>query len=97
MSSRTVTVAAVQSALTDDRDQNVARMSERPEDGVTNRWGRVHDVPNLYVTDGSLFTSSGAPNPTLTIVAPMTVLGIFDRLESSTASSTNQSADRPTA
>jgi choline dehydrogenase-like flavoprotein len=47
----------------------VARMSERPEDGVTNRWGRLHDVPNLFVSDGSVFTSSAAPNPTLTIVA----------------------------
>jgi choline dehydrogenase-like flavoprotein len=44
-------------------------MSERPGDGVTNRWGRLHDVPNLFVSDGSVFTSSAAPNPTLTIVA----------------------------
>jgi len=50
-------------------NMGVARMSERPEDGVTNRWGRLHDIPNLFVTDGSLFTSSAAPNPTLTIVA----------------------------
>jgi choline dehydrogenase-like flavoprotein len=50
-------------------NMGVARMSERPADGVTNRWGRLHDVPNLYVSDGSLFTSSAAPNPTLTIVA----------------------------
>jgi len=50
-------------------NMGVARMSERPEDGVTNRWGRLHDIPNLFVSDGSLFTSSAAPNPTLTIVA----------------------------
>ena len=42
-------------------------MSERPEDGVTNRWGQVHDIPNLFVSDGSVFTSSAAANPTLTI------------------------------
>jgi choline dehydrogenase-like flavoprotein len=47
----------------------VARMSEDPADGVTNRWGRLHDMPNLFVSDGSLFPSSAAPNPTLTIVA----------------------------
>jgi len=29
----------------------------------------VHDIPNLFVSDGSLFSSSAAPNPTLTIVA----------------------------
>jgi choline dehydrogenase-like flavoprotein len=26
-------------------------------------------MPNLYVSDGSVFTTSAAPNPTLTIVA----------------------------
>lgn len=46
-----------------------ARMSERPEDGVTDAWGRTHDVPNLFVSDGSLFTTGAAANPTLTIVA----------------------------
>ena len=46
-----------------------SRMSERPEDGVTDRWGRAHDVPNLFVSDGSLFTTGAAANPTLTIVA----------------------------
>lgn len=50
-------------------NMGVARMSERPADGVTDRWGRVHDIPNLFVSDGSLFSSSAAPNPTLTIVA----------------------------
>jgi choline dehydrogenase-like flavoprotein len=46
-----------------------ARMSERPEDGVVDRWGRAHDVPNLFVSDGSVFTTGAAANPTLTIVA----------------------------
>ena len=50
-------------------NMGVARMSERPADGVTNRWGRLHEMPNLFVSDGSLFPSSAAPNPTLTIVA----------------------------
>ncbi|EPX83555.1 GMC family oxidoreductase [Salipiger mucosus] len=45
------------------------RMSERPEDGVVNRNGRAHDVPNLYISDGSQFTTGAAENPTLTIVA----------------------------
>ena len=44
-------------------------MSERPEDGVVDRWGASHDVPNLFVGDGSVFTTSAAANPTLTIVA----------------------------
>lgn len=45
------------------------RMSAKPRDGVLNKWGRTHDVKNLFVSDGSQFTSSGACNPTLTIVA----------------------------
>jgi len=45
------------------------RMSAKPRDGVVNKWGRTHDVKNLYISDGSQFTSSGACNPTLTIVA----------------------------
>ena len=46
-----------------------ARMSARPEDGVVNAFGQAHDVPNLFVSDGSQFTSGAAANPTLTIVA----------------------------
>ena len=50
-------------------NMGVARMSARPDDGVTNAFGQAHDVENLFVSDGSVFTSSGAENPTLTIVA----------------------------
>jgi choline dehydrogenase-like flavoprotein len=46
-----------------------ARMSAHPAHGVTNPHGRSHEVPNLFVSDGSVFTSAGAANPTLTIVA----------------------------
>ena len=46
-----------------------ARMSERPEDGVVNKFGQAHDVPNLFVSDASQFTTGAAANPTLTIVA----------------------------
>jgi len=45
------------------------RMSRSPQDGVVDGFGRAHDVPNLYVSDGSVMTTSGAANPTLTIVA----------------------------
>jgi choline dehydrogenase-like flavoprotein len=46
-----------------------ARMSLRPEDGVVNAFGQAHDVPNLFVSDASQFTTGAAANPTLTIVA----------------------------
>ena len=45
------------------------RMSENPADGVVNKWGQTHDVANLFVSDGSQFTTGGAENPTLTIVS----------------------------
>ena len=45
------------------------RMSEKPRDGVVNKWGRSHEIPNLFVSDGSVFTTGGCENPTLTIVA----------------------------
>jgi choline dehydrogenase-like flavoprotein len=44
-------------------------MSEKPRDGVVNKFGRSHDVKNLFVSDGSQFTSGAACNPTLTIVS----------------------------
>ena len=46
-----------------------ARMSSDPRDGVTNAWGQTHDIGNLFVSDGSAFSSPGSANPTLTIVA----------------------------
>ena len=45
------------------------RMSDKPSDGVVNKWGQTHDIKNLFVSDGSQFTTGGAENPTLTIVA----------------------------
>ncbi len=45
------------------------RMSENAADGVVNRWGQSHDIANLFVSDGSQFTTGAAENPTLTIVA----------------------------
>jgi choline dehydrogenase-like flavoprotein len=46
-----------------------ARMSRRPEDGVTNQWGQSHEVKNLFISDGSALSTPGCANPTLTIVA----------------------------
>lgn len=44
------------------------RMSAHPRDGVCNKWGQTHDVTNLFISDGSQFTTSAGENPTLTIV-----------------------------
>ncbi len=45
------------------------RMGTDPHDSVVDQWGRVHDVPNLFIVDGSVFVTSGAVNPTSTIQA----------------------------
>jgi choline dehydrogenase-like flavoprotein len=44
------------------------RMSEKARDGVVNKFGQTHDIANLFISDGSQFTTGGASNPTLTIV-----------------------------
>jgi choline dehydrogenase-like flavoprotein len=32
-------------------------------------WNQAHDVPNLFVTDGSCMTSSACQNPSITYMA----------------------------
>jgi choline dehydrogenase-like flavoprotein len=46
-----------------------ARMSRDPAEGVADAHGRTHDIPNLFISDGSAMSSPGSANPTLTIVA----------------------------
>ncbi len=44
------------------------RMGASKDSSVCDKFGRTHDVPNLFISDGSQFTTGGAENPTLTIV-----------------------------
>src|SRR6185437_14440766 len=46
-----------------------ARMGKDPHTSVLNRFNQTHDVKNLFITDGSSFTTSSEKNPTLTIMA----------------------------
>jgi choline dehydrogenase-like flavoprotein len=46
-----------------------ARMGSDAASSVVDQWGRAHDVPNLYVVDGSTFVTSSGLNPTATICA----------------------------
>jgi choline dehydrogenase-like flavoprotein len=46
-----------------------ARMGQDPATSVVDQYGRAHDVPNLYVIDGSIFVTSSGVNPTATIMA----------------------------
>lgn len=45
------------------------RMGNDPRTSVVNAWHRAHDVPNLFVVDGSSFVTSGRGQPTMTIMA----------------------------
>ncbi|MBI1896617.1 MAG: GMC family oxidoreductase, partial [Acidobacteria bacterium] len=45
------------------------RMGSDPKTSVVDAFCRTHDVPNLYVVDGSVFPSASEKNPTHTIMA----------------------------
>lgn len=46
-----------------------ARMGNDPKTSVTNKYGQVHEIDNLFVADGSLCVTNGGFNPALTIMA----------------------------
>jgi glucoside 3-dehydrogenase (cytochrome c) catalytic subunit len=46
-----------------------ARMGDDPKKSVLNQFEQSHDVKNLFVVDGSAFTSASCQNPTWTIMA----------------------------
>jgi choline dehydrogenase-like flavoprotein len=46
-----------------------ARCGDDPTKSVVDGYGRAHDVPNLFVLDGSVFVTGGSNNPTPTITA----------------------------
>lgn len=46
-----------------------ARMGFDPRTSVVDKFGRTHDVPNLFICDGSILPTQGSANPGLTIQA----------------------------
>ena len=50
-------------------EMGTARMGHDPKTSVLNRWNQMHDVPNVFVTDGACMTSAGTQNPSLTYMA----------------------------
>ena len=75
-SARQVLEAAGASRILDSgRVQNfahymgTARMGTNPQTSVVNAWNQAHDVPNLFIVDGSSFTTCAGVNPTSTIGA----------------------------
>ncbi len=45
------------------------RMGDDPAASVIDRYHRAHEIPNLFICDGSSFVSSGRGQPTMTIQA----------------------------
>lgn len=50
-------------------EMGTARMGKDPKDSVLNKWNAMHDVPNVYITDGAAMASSACQNPSITYMA----------------------------
>ena len=50
-------------------EHGCCRMGEDPKRSALNKFNQMHEVKNLFVVDGSAFTSASEKNPTLTILA----------------------------
>ena len=50
-------------------EMGTARMGHDPKTSVLNKWNQMHEVPNVFITDGSCMTSSGTQNPSITYMA----------------------------
>lgn len=50
-------------------EMGTVRMGRDPKTSVLNGFNQMHDVKNVFITDGSCMTSSGTANPSLTYMA----------------------------
>ncbi len=50
-------------------EMGTARMGKDPKTSVLNKWNQMHDVQNVFITDGSCMTSSATQNPSITYMA----------------------------
>lgn len=50
-------------------EMGTARMGNDPKTSVLNKFNQMHDVKNVFITDGSCMTSSASQNPSLTYMA----------------------------
>ncbi len=44
-------------------------MGDDPATSVTNRFGQLHEIDNVFIADGSLHVTNSGFNPVLTIMA----------------------------
>lgn len=52
-----------------NHEMGTARMGLDPKTSVLNKFNQLHEVPNVFVTDGSCMVSSSCVNPSLTYMA----------------------------
>lgn len=52
-----------------NHEMGVARMGKDPKTSVLNKFNQMHEVPNVFITDGSCMTSGSCVNPSLTYMA----------------------------
>jgi choline dehydrogenase-like flavoprotein len=50
-------------------EMGTACMGKDPSSSVLNGYNQLHDVPNLFVTDGAAMASGGCQNPSITYMA----------------------------
>ena len=64
-----VTNAPVKPSASSVHLLGTCRMGNDPATSVVDRYHRSHDIPNLFLCDGSSLVTSGRGQPTLTIQA----------------------------
>ncbi len=52
-----------------NHEMGTARMGSDSTTSVLNKYNQMHEVPNVFITDGSCMTSSSCINPSLTYMA----------------------------
>ena len=52
-----------------NHEMGIARMGHDPKTSVLNKHNQLHEVPNVFITDGSCMTSGSCLNPSLTYMA----------------------------
>ena len=52
-----------------NHEMGTVRMGHDPKTSVLNKWNQLHEVPNVFVTDGSCMVSSACQNPSLNYMA----------------------------
>jgi choline dehydrogenase-like flavoprotein len=52
-----------------NHEMGTARMGKDPKTSVLNEFNQMHEIENVFITDGSCMASTGSVNPSLTYMA----------------------------